>query len=110
MSFGSAKWCVVGNLKCGASRNRTTDTWIFSTMLYTVYQALTGISDQIETISVSQFVPVCPVMPIWLLEQQHLPGLDEITCLELVEVDAGGHILGSPCILFRNIESVIIFV
>ena len=56
------------------------------------------------------FVPVCPVMPIWLLEQQHLPGLDEITCLELVEVDAGRHILGSPCILFRNIESVIIFV
>ena len=48
----------------GASRNRTTDTWIFSTMLYTMYQALTGLSDQIETISVSQFVPVCPVMLI----------------------------------------------
>ena len=48
----------------GASQNRTGDTWIFSTMLYTEYQALTGISDQIETISVSQFVPVCPVMPI----------------------------------------------
>ena len=64
----------------GASRNRTTDTWIFSTMLYTVYQALTGISDQIKTIFVSQFVPVCPVMPIWLLQQHHLPRLDEIAC------------------------------
>ena len=43
------------------------DTWIFSTMLYTMYQALMGISNQIETISLSQFVPVRPVMPIWLL-------------------------------------------
>ena len=48
------------------------DTWIFSTMLYTEYQALTGISDQIKTISVSQFVPVCPVMPSWLLQQHHI--------------------------------------
>ena len=68
LSFGTANWCVINPLGCGASRNRTTDTWIFSTMLYTEYQALTGISDQIETISVSQFVPVCPVMPTLLLQ------------------------------------------
>ena len=63
------KWDALRVWSGGASRNRTTDTWIFSTMLYTMYQALTGISDQIETISVSQFVPVCPVMPNELYTQ-----------------------------------------
>ncbi len=72
------------HLHGGASQNRTGDTWIFSTMLYTKYQAVTGISDQIKTISVSRIVPVCPVMPIWLLQQHHLPCLDEIACLEAV--------------------------
>ena len=33
------------------------ETSVFTAMLYIVYQALTGISDQIETISVFQFVP-----------------------------------------------------
>ena len=50
---GLANLCkplYINALECGASRNRTTDTWIFSTMLCPIYQSLTATSDPTVTI------------------------------------------------------------
>ena len=79
------------SLERGSSRNRTTDTSVFTAMSNRIHQALTGIGDQIETISLSHLVTVCSTgtppesrNADLATQQHHLPRKDEIARLEAV--------------------------